>query len=385
MKKCIVCGASLYEKPLLHCQGFPQSAQDMPTAEELAEEKSIDVDLCQCSGCGLIQLDCEPVSYYRDVIRAGGFTSTMVELRRTQYRHFIETYGLEHKKFIEVGCGHGEFLAVLKEFPVEVYGIEHKPELVDIARKSGLNVDCAFAENADTFLNGAPFDAFLSFNFLEHQPDPNGMIACISRNLAAGGYGMITVPSWEYIRQNGGYYELLHDHIAYYTEKTLGFLMEKNGFDIMESSIVNRDTIQMIVRKRLPEDVGLLQMRYECLKTEMQNFVNEHTACGRKIAVWGAGHQAFTALSSMGISEKVSYIIDSAPFKQGKYSPASHLPIVAPEHFFSDPVQVIIIAAPGYTDEIARSVEERFGKNIIVATLRDGIFCPDISQGSKHL
>ena len=44
-----------------------------------------------------------PVDYYRDVIRAGGFSTTMTELRRRQYKHLIETYGLEGKKFIEVG------------------------------------------------------------------------------------------------------------------------------------------------------------------------------------------------------------------------------------------------------------------------------------------
>ena len=37
--------------------------------------------LRQCSGCGLVQFDCEPVAYYRDVIRAGGGSSTMRELR----------------------------------------------------------------------------------------------------------------------------------------------------------------------------------------------------------------------------------------------------------------------------------------------------------------
>ena len=41
-------------------------------------------------GCGLVQFDCDPVDYYRDVIRAGGFPKTMVELRRYQYKNLIE-------------------------------------------------------------------------------------------------------------------------------------------------------------------------------------------------------------------------------------------------------------------------------------------------------
>ena len=48
-------------------------------------------------GCGLVQFDCEPVEYYRDVIRAGGFSKTMVELRRYQYRNLIKNYDLEER------------------------------------------------------------------------------------------------------------------------------------------------------------------------------------------------------------------------------------------------------------------------------------------------
>ena len=134
MKRCIACGAPLWETPLLTLDNMPASAQHMPDGEQVKRDQGLTLDLCQCTGCGLVQFDCEPVDYYRDVIRAGGFSKTMVELRRYQYRHLIETYHLEGKRFIEVGCGQGEFLKVLSEFPVEAYGIEHDPKLVAAAQ-----------------------------------------------------------------------------------------------------------------------------------------------------------------------------------------------------------------------------------------------------------
>ena len=118
MKRCIACGAPLWETPLLTLDNMPASAQHMPDAEGVKTDEGLTLDLCQCAGCGLVQFDCEPVDYYRDVIRAGGFSKTMVELRRYQYRHLIDTYHLEGKRFIEVGCGQGEFLSVLSEFQV---------------------------------------------------------------------------------------------------------------------------------------------------------------------------------------------------------------------------------------------------------------------------
>ena len=77
MKRCIACGAPLWETPLLTLDNMPASAQHMPDAEHVGADKGLTLDLCQCSGCGLVQFDCEPVDYYRDVIRAGGYSTTM--------------------------------------------------------------------------------------------------------------------------------------------------------------------------------------------------------------------------------------------------------------------------------------------------------------------
>ena len=90
MKRCIACGAPLWETPLLTLDNMPASAQHMPDAEHVGADKGLTLDLCQCSGCGLVQFDCEPVDYYRDVIRSGGYSTTMVELRTRQYRHLID-------------------------------------------------------------------------------------------------------------------------------------------------------------------------------------------------------------------------------------------------------------------------------------------------------
>ena len=187
----------------------------MPDAEHVGADKGLTLDLCQCSGCGLVQFDCEPVDYYRDVIRAGGYSTTMAELRRKQYKHLIETYHLEGKRFIEVGCGQGEFLQVLKEFPVEVHGIEHDPALVELAKSKGIDVVQGFTETEDTVFPGGLYDVFLSFNFLEHQPDPVTMLRAIWNNLEDDAMGLITVPSFEYIMEHSSYYELIRDHIAY--------------------------------------------------------------------------------------------------------------------------------------------------------------------------
>ena len=369
MKKCILCEKELCGQPLLCFDDMPASAQDIPSAEQLDKEEGISLDLYECSYCGLVQFECEPVQYYRDVIRSGGYSTTMHDLRYRQYKHFIETYGLQGKRFLEVGCGQGEFLAVLNEFDVDGYGIEHKGDLVQLAQEKGLCVHQAFMEDENTLIEGAPFDAFLSFNFMEHQPNPNGMLRGIYNNLSDDGMGLITVPSLEYILEHDGYYELIRDHIAYYTFDTLRFLMEKNGFVVLEQEMVNRDTIAMIVRKRPRTSTKKLQDSYAVICDELNAFVDGLNKQNKKVAIWGASHQGFTIASTAKLSDKIEYIIDSAPFKQGRYSPASHIPIVSPDEAVNKPVDAIIIIAPGYTKEITEIIREKFPKETQVAVL----------------
>ena len=370
MKRCIACGAPLWETPLLTLDNMPASAQHMPDAEGLLKDQGLTLDLCQCMGCGLVQFDCDPVDYYRDVIRAGGFSKTMVELRRYQYKNLIQNYHLEGKRFIEVGCGQGEFLKVLTEFPVEAHGIEHDPHLVELARAQGLDVMEGFTETEDTRFPGGLYDVFLSFNFLEHQPDPGTMLQAIYRNLEDDAVGLITVPSFEYIMDHNSYFELIRDHIAYYTFETLTPLLERNGFQVEECEVINRDTLSVIVKKRPQMDTENLLDCYVNLRKEMESYMKYLDAWDKKIAMWGASHQGFTLAATTKLGDKAQYIIDSAPFKHGKFAPSSHLPIVPPEYFLDHPVDAIIITAPGYTEEIAASIRERFGKDVEVRAMR---------------
>ncbi|HPV52421.1 MAG TPA: hypothetical protein PLN37_10100, partial [Smithella sp.] len=80
----------------------------------------------------------------------------------------------------------------------------------------------------------------------------------------------------------------------------------------------------------------------------------------------------------LDLSGRIEYIIDSAKFKQGKYTPATHIPIVAPDKLNSNPVDAVIVMAAGYSDEVAKIIKRDFDKNIKISVLRD--FGLDIIQ-----
>lgn len=76
------------------------------------------------------------------------------------------------------------------------------------------------------------------------------MLTCLYNNLTDDGVGLITVPSFEYITDHNTYYELIHDHLAYYTFDSLTYLLNQNGFIVESKEMINRDTLSVMVKRQ---------------------------------------------------------------------------------------------------------------------------------------
>lgn len=373
MRTCIACGAPLYEEPLLTIENMPAAAQHLPDPGDRDTERGVTIRLCACKGCGLVQLSGKAVPYYRDVIRSGGYSSTMETLRRAQYEQWIADCGLTGKRILEAGCGQGEFLRILAEYPVQAFGMEHQPELAEKARQQGLNVTQEYPEREDQLFSNGPFDAFTSFNFLEHQPDPCGYLRAIANNLTEGGYGLLTVPSFEYILEQRSFYELIPDHLSYFTMETLTSLMNRCGFRVLRRERINRDTLSVVVQRYEKPDLTELAARKAEIGEAVRSLLRRLKDQGKRLAVWGASHQGFTLCATAGLQGEVCYIIDSAPFKQGKIAPASHIPIVSPEEARKSPPDAILIVAPGYTEEIQTVIRSTFPADTRIWALKTDV------------
>lgn len=369
VNKCRVCNQSFFEKPLLGYKNMPKAAQYLPDAASLESDKGVDLEVCQCSGCGLVQLSNDPVPYYKEVIRAASISKEMNEFRKEQFCRFVQTYSLRGKKIIEIGCGRGEYLSIMQQTGADAYGLEQLAESVNHCIKNGLNVSKGFVRRSST-LKGAPFDAFFILNFLEHLPDPNSTLRGICNNLNNGAVGLIEVPNFYMILRKNLFSEFIGDHLFYFTRETLSSTLMQNGFEIIECNEVWHDyIISAVVRKRGIQDLSQFHESQTRLKNEINEYI--HRFDNKKVAIWGAGHQALAIISLINLAERIKYVVDSAPFKQGKYTPATHIPIVSPDALNSDPVDAVIIMAASYSDEVARIIREKYCKTINVAILRD--------------
>lgn len=368
--RCRVCGGPLYSQPLLRFENMPGAAQFMPDEAALATERGADLDIRQCSACGLVQLDAEPVHYFREVVRAAAFSPEMRGFRLEQFRDFVDRFGLKGRKVVEIGCGRGEYLDLMAEQGVDAHGLEHGEESVRLGEDKPYPIRRGYVEDADTRLEGGPFDAFFILNFLEHMPRPVESLRGIAANLADGGVGLVEVPNFDMIVRAGLFSEFIADHLFYFTRATLTQTLTMAGFEVLDCAVVWHDyCLSATVRKRAPSDLSHLLDYQGRIDRDVSAFIDRFPA-GR-VAVWGAGHQALAVLSLLRLEKRIAYVLDSAPFKQGRYTPATHLPIVPPSRLREDPVPAVIVMAASYSDEVARIIRRDYASDIAVAILRD--------------
>lgn len=370
VEKCRVCGSDFFKEPLLKYKNMPKTAQYLPDAASLHLDKGVDLTVCQCSACGLVQLSNDPVPYFREVIRAVGISKEMIDFRTDQFAKFIAAYDLHKKKVIEIGCGRGEFISIFKDFDVDIYGLDFSEESVRYCNDNGLKVEKGFIEAGDEKLSNGPFEVFFILNFLEHLPDPNRTLTGIHHNLNDDAVGIIEVPNFNMMLRKNLFSEFICDHLFYFTEDTLKITLERNGFEVIECKEIWYDyIISATVRKRKRTDISQFYQYQKKLTKEIADYINRFE--DKKVAIWGAGHQALAFISLTNISKRIKYVVDSAPFKQGKFTPASHIPIVSPEKLNNEPVNAVIVMAASYSDEVARIIRRNYHRNICVAILRD--------------
>jgi len=370
IKKCRVCNTAFSSMPLIAYNNMPIGAQKFLKKEDLKQEQGIDLIIYQCSGCGLIQLSNQPVPYYKDVIRSSSLSEEMRNFRLIQFKKFIDHYKLSHKKILEVGCGRGEYLKLMQQFNIDAYGIEHNSTAVNICQETNLKVSCEYLDKEEQQLGDGPFDAFMILNFLEHIPDPNLTLRAICNNLKADAVGLIEVPNFDQTLKQKLFFDFIADHLFYFTEETLRFVLQLNGFEVLEINTVwHNDLLSATVKKRSLVDVDAFQKTFETFRHEILSFLEKYR--NQRIAVWGASHHALTILSMLEMQNYITYVVDSAPFKQNKYTPATHIPIVSPETLKLQPVDVVIVMAAGYSDEVASILKKNYDQNITIAILRD--------------
>lgn len=152
-----------------------------------------DYSLARCSHCTLVFAD--PMmpgeaSFYSWVCSSSHYYPR----ERWEWKPLIELLKSENRsRILDVGCGSGLFLEVLRHAGLSGTGIDSNSHSVEACRAKGLDVQCLEVEALDA--PGVPrFDAVTLFHVIEHLADPVAALVRLRRLLRPGGVIAVSVP-----------------------------------------------------------------------------------------------------------------------------------------------------------------------------------------------
>jgi 2-polyprenyl-3-methyl-5-hydroxy-6-metoxy-1,4-benzoquinol methylase len=225
--------------------------------------------LVKCRNCGLVYLNSRPVEdqishYYPERYsphKARGMN------RFVKFWHFYLRLFNGHLHLLDdlpvgtvldVGCGSGEHLWMLKRQGWQVRGVDVSESAAEEARKLGVEVFVGQLHEAK-FQDGE-FDAVVMIHSLEHMYHPSFVLKEVRRIISDGGVLVIEVPNIASVEARVFRQYWIHTdaprHLYHFSPISLGRLLEKNGFFVERvgynpSPVALAGSINYFVGKRL--------------------------------------------------------------------------------------------------------------------------------------
>ena len=345
---------------------FPKAAQFLPSHKGLKEDTAVELEVVECSYCGLVQLTNEPVDYYKDVITTASLAGPSREKLKAEFKEVLSKFPMANGKALEIGAGNGQFLSLLEDLGFDATGLEHNKKNVDMALSTGQKVISGYL--LDMFNLNSEYNFIVCNNFMEHQPNIKKFLRRIYQSLLDGGLVYISVPNLQRIMDRACFYEFVVDHLVYFSRKTLKVALELTGFNVKQVYFKNNNNdIVIIAQKRIPRNMLAKKKKMDSIVESIRILVESLAGKGKKVSVWGAGHRAL-ALMAIAKLEKIDFVLDSALFKQNKYTPLLNKKIVSPEYFLShEKCDYLIVMLPGSLAEQVRNYlkDKNFGGKVL--------------------
>ncbi|TGL59750.1 class I SAM-dependent methyltransferase [Leptospira ognonensis] len=100
-------------------------------------------------------------------------------------------------KFLEPGCGRGDFLLNFQKLGLDCYGVDLSLEAKTFLAKSKIPVEICNADKDRLPFDDDTFDIIYNKSFLEHLREPDHFLKEARRILKPGGLILCLVPDWE--------------------------------------------------------------------------------------------------------------------------------------------------------------------------------------------
>lgn len=380
MNLCPVCGsidASLFFEVL----GVPAHIGILwPSEVEARECPRGDIKLMSCRSCGFIwnsAFDPSSLDYSERYDNSLHFSPFFQEYAHSLAENLIERYGIRNKNVIEIGCGKGDFLALLCELGNNRCvgfdpSYEDRPGHRKLAKQLTFVKDF-YSERYASY----EADLICCRYVFEHIPKPVEFLAMVRRTIGGRVNTAVyfEVPNVSLILRELSIWDIIYEHCSYFCSSALARVFRSCGFSVQ--SIAGAFGDQFLGLEASPgngmgntkagvwEDAswvaGAVTVFADNYRRRIsawkENLKQIERACQR-VVVWGAGAKGVSFMNMLKAHTQIGYVVDINPHKQGVYIAGTGHQIVSPKFLQEYRPDIVIIMNPIYEEEISKTIAE---------------------------
>jgi SAM-dependent methyltransferase len=317
-----------------------------------------------CGQCFLVQLEefVAPGDIFSEYAYFSSYSDSWVEHARRYCRLMMDRYAIgPGKRVVEIASNDGYLLQHFVAAGVTVLGIEPAANVAAVAREKGVPSVTRFfgrATAADVRAEYGPADLLLGNNVLAHVPDLNDFVGGMPILLAPDGLLTMEFPHLLKLIEFNQFDTIYHEHFSYLSLTTVGSVFAHHGLTVFDVEELPTHGGSLRIYARHEHDTarpvtsrvaallereaaaGLTTMRgylgfeerVRETKRALLEFLIAAKAAGKSVAGYGAPGKGNTLLNYCGIREDfVDYTVDRNPYKHGKFTPGTRIPIFPPE------------------------------------------------------
>lgn len=359
------------------------------------KETRYPLKVCRCLDCGLVQL-----KHVIDAAEMFEHYLYMSSMSKTMGEHFKNTAKVLTSKFklksssliVDIGGNDGTFLSNFTKKMARTLNIDPARNLKSIAAKRGVENYVAFfgSDSAKKVVKKyGQADVITGTNVFAHIDDLDSVFEGVCVLLKPGGVLVMEFPYLVDLIENNEFDTIYHEHLSYFLAKPLERILARYDLEIfdLERFSTHGGSIRLYIQrssdKKYPvsskvealyqkeKEIGMYrQSTYDAfaqnvkaIPIALKKTIKDLKAQHKRIIGYGASAKGNVLLNMCGLGPKdLEYIVDSTPYKQGLYTPGTHIPVFSEEYLEKDTPDYAVLFIWNFKDEVLKKQKDKFLK-----------------------
>jgi hypothetical protein len=338
-----------------------------------------------CESCFLVQLQqyVSPESIFTDYAYFSSYSDSWLDHAARYTQQMMERWNLGPRhNVVELASNDGYLLQYFVARGVPSLGIEPAANVAAAAVAKGVPTRVAFfgRDEAQRLVDsGVQADLLIGNNVLAQVPDLADFVGGMKILLRHGGVATLEFPHLLQLMEGNQFDTIYHEHFSYFSLGTTRRIFAAHDLEVfdVEEIPTHGGSLRIYVRHgedaskavtprlealaRRERELGFEQLehysrfrhRVEDTKQRLLEFLIDARRAGRSVVGYGAPGKGNTLLNYCGIrTDFLEYTVDRNPYKHGRFTPGTHIPIYPPDRISETRPDYVLILPWNIRDEI---------------------------------